>query len=277
MQSASTVASSRLDVAMLSPPRPDVGPATPPPQQGSIRDAAPTLDDEPSLPAFEPDHEDTFYQLMSIMIDEPIGSMSISALPDFLPYSRRSDTFRLLSAGPANRDVALGARKGLFIVDLQNPYDPPRFLPHNSSWEVADVQVRPMLLRSRRRHALTLLMCSGTRSRIEANGSSRQSVLASAWAFQSQAETIARAVEPAGRRLQSLPLALLLQLARRTHSLRPHPRRDRHQLVARVARRPRDVRDGRVGDGVGPEGGLRKRRGKGTREEADLASVWMGR
>jgi hypothetical protein len=50
---------------------------------------------------------------------------------------------RLLPAGPANRDVALGARKGLFIVDLQNPYDPPRFLPHNSSWEVADVQVSP--------------------------------------------------------------------------------------------------------------------------------------
>lgn len=46
--------------------------------------------------------------------------------------------------GPANRDVALGAKKGLFIVDLQNPYDPPRYLPHQSAWEVADVQVRPL-------------------------------------------------------------------------------------------------------------------------------------
>ncbi|BGP10732.1 hypothetical protein JCM10049v2_006624 [Rhodotorula toruloides] len=100
---------------------------TTPPRQNSIRDGAPTLDDEPSLPSFEPDHEDTFHQLMSIMIDEPIGSMSIS---------------------PANRDVALGARKGLFIVDLQNPYDPPRFLPHNSSWEVADVQWNPFPHRS---------------------------------------------------------------------------------------------------------------------------------
>lgn len=66
------------------------------------------------------DSEDTFYQLMSIQIDQPIGSMSIS---------------------PANRDVALGSRTGLFIVDLQNPYDPPRFLPHASAWEVSDVQV----------------------------------------------------------------------------------------------------------------------------------------
>ncbi|GEM10921.1 WD repeat protein [Rhodotorula toruloides] len=103
------------------------GAPTTPPQQNSIRDGAPTFDDEPSLPAFEPDHEDTFHQLMSIMIDEPIGSMSIS---------------------PANRDVALGARKGLFVVDLQNPYDPPRFLPHNSSWEVADVQWNPFPHRS---------------------------------------------------------------------------------------------------------------------------------
>lgn len=67
------------------------------------------------------DNEDTFYQLMSIHIDQPIGSMSIS---------------------PANRDVALGSRTGLYIVDLQNPYDPPRFLPHASAWEVSDVQVR---------------------------------------------------------------------------------------------------------------------------------------
>ncbi|POY75900.1 hypothetical protein BMF94_0983 [Rhodotorula taiwanensis] len=63
------------------------------------------------------DSEDTFYQLMSVQIDQPIGSMSIS---------------------PANRDVALGSRTGLFIVDLQNPYDPPRFLPHASAWEVSD-------------------------------------------------------------------------------------------------------------------------------------------
>ncbi|TNY21305.1 hypothetical protein DMC30DRAFT_416147 [Rhodotorula diobovata] len=91
----------------------------------SIRDASPP----PSATVAPPEHdsEDTFHQLMSIFIDQPIGSMSIS---------------------PANRDVALGAKKGLFIVDLQNPYDPPRYLPHQSAWEVADVQWNPFPARS---------------------------------------------------------------------------------------------------------------------------------
>ncbi|SCV69342.1 BQ2448_2362 [Microbotryum intermedium] len=73
------------------------------------------------------DNDDTFYQMLSIHLDQPVGSMSIS---------------------PSNRDVALGARKGLFIVDLQNPWDPPRFLPHYSPWEVADVQWNPFPARS---------------------------------------------------------------------------------------------------------------------------------
>ncbi|RUS17493.1 WD40-repeat-containing domain protein [Endogone sp. FLAS-F59071] len=34
-------------------------------------------------------------------------------------------------------------RKGLFIIDLENPYEPPRFLHHLSKWEVADVQWSP--------------------------------------------------------------------------------------------------------------------------------------
>ncbi|KAM0786987.1 hypothetical protein ACM66B_002405 [Microbotryomycetes sp. NB124-2] len=71
--------------------------------------------------------DDTFNQMLSIHVDQPVGSMSIS---------------------PANRDVALGGRKGLWIVDLQNPYDPPRFLPHDSAWEVADVQWNPFPARS---------------------------------------------------------------------------------------------------------------------------------
>ncbi|KAM0753036.1 hypothetical protein T439DRAFT_332981 [Meredithblackwellia eburnea MCA 4105] len=78
---------------------------------------------------------DTFYEMLSIHLDQSVNSMSIS---------------------PASRDVALGARKvgatppplGLFIVDLQNPYDPPRFLPHHSAWEVADVQWNPFPQRS---------------------------------------------------------------------------------------------------------------------------------
>lgn len=37
----------------------------------------------------------------------------------------------------------LAARKGLFIVDLENPYEPPRFLAHASRWQVADCQWNP--------------------------------------------------------------------------------------------------------------------------------------
>lgn len=34
-------------------------------------------------------------------------------------------------------------RKGLFIIDLDNPYEAPRFLPQGGTWEVADVQWNP--------------------------------------------------------------------------------------------------------------------------------------
>ncbi|GAA6036347.1 hypothetical protein JCM8097_001678 [Rhodosporidiobolus ruineniae] len=99
-------------------------PSSPSTSKKSIRSSSP-----PDLPTFAAgdDAEDTFHQMLSVFVDEPIGSMSLS---------------------PANRDVALGARKGLFIVDLQNPYDPPRFLPHSSSWEIADVQWNPFPQRS---------------------------------------------------------------------------------------------------------------------------------
>ncbi|KAF9408259.1 hypothetical protein BGZ94_002379 [Podila epigama] len=36
-----------------------------------------------------------------------------------------------------------GSRKGLFIIDLENPYEPPRVLHHLTKWEVADVQWNP--------------------------------------------------------------------------------------------------------------------------------------
>lgn len=43
----------------------------------------------------------------------------------------------------ANRDVVLAARKGLYIVDLESPFAPPRFLAQLSTWEAADVQWSP--------------------------------------------------------------------------------------------------------------------------------------
>ncbi|GAA6059244.1 hypothetical protein JCM10212_006637 [Sporobolomyces blumeae] len=98
-----------------------------PDSRRSIRGGSPTPHAGSPVPHFERDEEDTFTSMLSISVDAPIGSMSIS---------------------PANRDVALGARKGLYIVDLQNPWDIPRFLPHDSNWEVADVQWNPFPARS---------------------------------------------------------------------------------------------------------------------------------
>ncbi|KAI5778688.1 hypothetical protein EDC01DRAFT_673029 [Geopyxis carbonaria] len=64
----------------------------------------------------------TFKLDMSIKVDAPVGAMSIS---------------------PSSRDVVLASRQGLHIVDLDNPYDPPRFLQHLTAWSVADVQWCP--------------------------------------------------------------------------------------------------------------------------------------
>lgn len=74
-----------------------------------------------------PDDDSTFNNLLSIHVDQPIGSLSIS---------------------PANRDVALGARKGLFIIDLSNPYDTPRFIPALSSASAVEVQWNPWVART---------------------------------------------------------------------------------------------------------------------------------
>ncbi|KAK9459473.1 WD40-repeat-containing domain protein [Lipomyces oligophaga] len=64
----------------------------------------------------------TFTTSMSMHLDRPVGAMSIS---------------------PSHRDVALGSRNGLYIIDLDDPYRPPRFLRHTTLWEVADVQWSP--------------------------------------------------------------------------------------------------------------------------------------
>lgn len=65
---------------------------------------------------------ETFGKDASFKLPQLIGAMSIS---------------------PAGRDVVLGSREGLHIIDLDSPYSPPRFLPHRTPWEVADVQWSP--------------------------------------------------------------------------------------------------------------------------------------
>jgi WD repeat-containing protein 59 len=73
--------------------------------------------------AFE---SETFGQDASFRLEQPVGSMSIS---------------------PSGRDVALASKEGLHIIDLDSPYSPPRYLPHRTPWEVADVQWSPFSVR----------------------------------------------------------------------------------------------------------------------------------
>lgn len=64
----------------------------------------------------------TFENQLSLRVDEGVGAMTIS---------------------PSGRDVALASRSGLFIIDLDDPFSPPRWLHHVTTWEVADVQWSP--------------------------------------------------------------------------------------------------------------------------------------
>lgn len=51
--------------------------------------------------------------------------------------------FNAVSISPSGRDVVLGSRKGLYVIDLDDPFCPPRWLYHMTSWEVADIQWSP--------------------------------------------------------------------------------------------------------------------------------------
>lgn len=73
-----------------------------------------------------PFESETFGQDASFHLEQPIGSMSIS---------------------PSGRDVVLASKEGLHIIDLDSPYSPPRYLPHRTPWEVADVQWSPFASR----------------------------------------------------------------------------------------------------------------------------------
>lgn len=64
----------------------------------------------------------TFWNSLSLRVDGAIGAMSLS---------------------PNGRDAVLAGRRGLFIIDLDDPFTAPRWLHHITSWEVADVQWLP--------------------------------------------------------------------------------------------------------------------------------------
>ncbi|KAI0763928.1 hypothetical protein BD413DRAFT_197550 [Trametes elegans] len=48
-----------------------------------------------------------------------------------------------MSISPDTRDLVLASRRGLYILDLETPFHPPRFLPQGGTWDVADVQWNP--------------------------------------------------------------------------------------------------------------------------------------
>ncbi|KAF9884762.1 hypothetical protein FE257_001252 [Aspergillus nanangensis] len=81
------------------------------------------IDPKPLTSAFE---SPTFGEDSSFHVDQPVGSMSIS---------------------PCGRDVVLASKEGLHVIDLDSPYSPPRYLPHHTPWEVADVQWSPFAAR----------------------------------------------------------------------------------------------------------------------------------
>lgn len=72
----------------------------------------------------------TFEKDVSIKVpDEGVGAASIS---------------------PSGRDVVLAGKSGLLILDLDNPYSPPRHIIHKTDWDVADVQWSPFASRADR-------------------------------------------------------------------------------------------------------------------------------
>lgn len=76
----------------------------------------------------------TFGNSLSVRVDGAVSAMSLS---------------------PNGRDAVLAGRRGLFIIDLDDPFRTPRWLRHVTSWEVADVQWSP-------HHAAKPLWCIST-------------------------------------------------------------------------------------------------------------------
>ncbi|CAI7639717.1 unnamed protein product [Penicillium pancosmium] len=82
-----------------------------------------SMEPRPLVSAFE---SPTFDENSSFHVEQPVGAMSIS---------------------PCGRDVVLASKEGLHVIDLDSPYSPPRYLPHHTPWEVADVQWSPFASR----------------------------------------------------------------------------------------------------------------------------------
>ncbi|WVR04414.1 hypothetical protein IAU60_001416 [Kwoniella sp. DSM 27419] len=82
----------------------------------------PKLDRNPTSATVRQEPPDPFKEGSTISVNQPVGSISIS---------------------PSSRDVCLASRKGLYILDLANLNNAPRFIPQGGTWQIADVQWSP--------------------------------------------------------------------------------------------------------------------------------------
>lgn len=66
------------------------------------------------------------------------------------PLSLRIDRrdLSVLSLSPNSRDAVLAGHSGLLIIDLDDPFLAPRWLKHDTKWQVADVQWCPHISKS---------------------------------------------------------------------------------------------------------------------------------
>lgn len=68
-------------------------------------------------PARAQEDDDPFKEGATVSVNQPVGSISIS---------------------PSSRDVCLASRKGLYILDLANLNNAPRFVPQGGAWQIAE-------------------------------------------------------------------------------------------------------------------------------------------
>ncbi|KAJ3271608.1 hypothetical protein HDV01_006478 [Terramyces sp. JEL0728] len=71
--------------------------------------------------------DSTIYQSISVPFEHPVTSLSIS---------------------PLGTDAVLAAKRGLYIIDLEQPFLQPKMFQHVSKWDVADVYWNPHIVRS---------------------------------------------------------------------------------------------------------------------------------
>ena len=77
----------------------------------------PRLDRNSTSITVRQDQLDPFHEGSTISVNQPVGSLSIS---------------------PSSRDVCLASRKGLYILDLANLNNAPRFIPQGGTWQIAE-------------------------------------------------------------------------------------------------------------------------------------------